>query len=400
VEAGISDLHHRGRSVIKLKFAENLELFYKPRPVIMEKNFNELLSWLNCKGSSPTFKVVTVLARPDYGWMEAVPHLPCTDCAAVERYYKRLGMLLCVLYALEATDCHYENVIACGEYPVLVDAETLLNPRVTDFFAAHRPNDPALQMQMDLLENTVLRTAFMPFKFEQQSDSYDFGALAQITEKEVEVRVRRWEHINTDGMKLYIENGRMTPGTNVPLLDGCYHDVKSYSGAFVEGFREGYRLISELKSELLNPTGPLTEFQNRPVRIIFRSTKVYGFILSKLTHPRYLRTGLERSLEIEALGHAFLLTETCPPLWHLLGEEVQAMEQDDIPLFLANSSSRDFAITPTQSVSNCFEDSGFNQVCKRIEQFSTNDLQKQLEVIYNSLRDYLQSNPERVTPLK
>lgn len=398
--AGLSDPHQHGRSAIKLRFTSGLELFYKPRPVRMEKSFNDFLSWLNTKGANPAFKVVKVLDQIEYGWMELVPHLPCADTSAVERYYKRLGMLLCVLYALEATDCHYENVIACGEYPVLVDAETLLNPRVIDFFAATRPYDPALQAQLDLLENTVLRTAFMPFKFEQQSDSYDFGALAQITEKEVEVKVRRWEHINTDGMKLYIENGRMTPGANVPLLEGSYHDVKSYSGAFVEGFREGYRLISELKPELLNPSGVLAEFKNQPVRIIFRSTKVYGFILSKLTHPRYLRTGLERNLEIEALGHAFLLTETCPPLWHLLDEEIQAMEQDDIPFFLTTSDSRDFAITLTLSVSNCFEDSGFNQVCKRIEQFSPHDLQKQLEVIHNSLRDYLQSNPEGVTSLK
>ena len=33
-------------------------------------------------------------------------------------------MLLCLLYALEASDCFFENLIAASGYPVLIDVET------------------------------------------------------------------------------------------------------------------------------------------------------------------------------------------------------------------------------------------------------------------------------------
>jgi lantibiotic modifying enzyme len=45
----------------------------------------------------------------------------------IKRYYQRAGQLLCLLYVLGANDCHNENLIACGEHPVLVDLETLMH---------------------------------------------------------------------------------------------------------------------------------------------------------------------------------------------------------------------------------------------------------------------------------
>jgi hypothetical protein len=43
---------------------------------------------------------------------------------------KRQGVYLAILYALEATDFHHENLIAVGEHPILLDLEALFHPRV------------------------------------------------------------------------------------------------------------------------------------------------------------------------------------------------------------------------------------------------------------------------------
>jgi lantibiotic modifying enzyme len=56
--------------------------------------------------------------------VEVVEYLPCQNQEEIKRYYQRAGQLLCLLYVLGANDCHNENLIACGEYPVLVDLET------------------------------------------------------------------------------------------------------------------------------------------------------------------------------------------------------------------------------------------------------------------------------------
>ena len=70
-----------------------------------------------------------MLDRSTHGWVEFVEHLPCRDHDEARRYYERAGMLLCLFYVLEGTDCHYENIIASGEYPVLIDTETLMHHR-------------------------------------------------------------------------------------------------------------------------------------------------------------------------------------------------------------------------------------------------------------------------------
>lgn len=41
----------------------------------------------------------------------------------LSRYYQRIGIILFINYLLEGGDIHFENLIACNEYPVIIDAE-------------------------------------------------------------------------------------------------------------------------------------------------------------------------------------------------------------------------------------------------------------------------------------
>jgi hypothetical protein len=69
-----------------------------------------------------------VLGRHEYGWAEYILHdLRSEDPAT---YYQLGGSLLAVLHALGARDAHAENVIVAGNSPVLIDAETVLQPTV------------------------------------------------------------------------------------------------------------------------------------------------------------------------------------------------------------------------------------------------------------------------------
>ena len=86
-------------------------------------------------------------------------HLPCRDHDEARRYYERAGMLLCLFYVLEGTDCHYENIIASGEYPVLIDTETLMHHRAREIV----PEDENAQTEaFEQLGHSVLRTGLLP----------------------------------------------------------------------------------------------------------------------------------------------------------------------------------------------------------------------------------------------
>ena len=147
---------------ILLTLASGLKLAgKKPKDLGLEVTFNQFLDWCNQHSQLLDFKVIQVLNRDGYGWVEYVEHQPCLDEVAAERLYQRVGMLLCVLYALRATDCHREDLIASSEHLVLIDMETLLHheanlieisPFIQEF------EQPAAQHLWD----SVLRTGLLP----------------------------------------------------------------------------------------------------------------------------------------------------------------------------------------------------------------------------------------------
>lgn len=65
------------------------------------------------------------LEKVDYGWTEEVVRKECIDSEEVTNFYKRVGVLAATAYVLGIGDLHYENIIAHGEFPVIIDAETL-----------------------------------------------------------------------------------------------------------------------------------------------------------------------------------------------------------------------------------------------------------------------------------
>src|SRR5438552_6265474 len=57
--------------------------------------------------------------------MESSKAASCKYESAARLSYRRMVETIAAAYLLKAVDCHRENVIAAGEYPVLVDIDAL-----------------------------------------------------------------------------------------------------------------------------------------------------------------------------------------------------------------------------------------------------------------------------------
>src|SRR5208337_3377029 len=125
LEPGLSDPHRAGRTALRAHFASGVRLIYKPKMIAVEAAYWNLLDWINRNAGLPPFRTLPVLEGGAYGWVEEIERRPCRHQREVESYYCRAGMLLCLIYALEGSDCHSDNLIAAGEHPVLIDQETL-----------------------------------------------------------------------------------------------------------------------------------------------------------------------------------------------------------------------------------------------------------------------------------
>src|SRR5262249_21354077 len=223
VSGGAGDTHRGGRSVMMLQFASGWQLVYKPKSLTVDVHFQELLSWLNERGDHPGFRTVKLLDRGTYGWSEFVPVCDCLSEEEVERFYERQGGYLALLYALEATDFHAENIIASGEYPILVDLEALLHPRPASD-GTLRSEHPALQT----LQYSVLRIALLPQRLWSRDDAQgiDISGLGGQEGQLLPFPVPKWESAQTDEMHLVRKRIKTSGSQNRPKLNG--HEIQTY----------------------------------------------------------------------------------------------------------------------------------------------------------------------------
>lgn len=126
VAIGIGDTHNFGKTVTILEFANNKKLVYKPRNLKINEAYNNLIDFLNKTGKIHVLKKLKSLSFEDHGYEEFLDHCLCETEYELQNFYIRFGEILALSYILNATDLHMENLIAYGEYPVIIDLETFI----------------------------------------------------------------------------------------------------------------------------------------------------------------------------------------------------------------------------------------------------------------------------------
>jgi type 2 lantibiotic biosynthesis protein LanM len=360
------DQHTNGRSVLIATFSSGFRVVYKPRPLAVAMHFQELLSWLNDRGADPALRTIKILNRGDYGWVEFVSQQGCTSRDEVRRFYARQGEYLALLYALEATDCHYENLIASGEYPILVDVETLFQPSThTD------------QTITRAYRDSVLRIGLLPQRSfgNAQHDGVDLSGLGAAAGQPLPYPVFQLDALGTDEMRLVQKGGDSARGSNQPILNGTDVNILDHVDAITAGFGRLYRLLQQHREELLAADGPLARFAGDTVRVVLRPTLTYGLLLRSSFHPDALRDALDRDMmfgslcgDIQGFRH----------LERIVSFEVEDLHRRDIPLFTTCPGSRDLVTSSGQTIADFFPESGMSLVQQRLRRFGESDYVRQL----------------------
>jgi type 2 lantibiotic biosynthesis protein LanM len=368
VATGLSDRHSGGRSVAILTFASGLRLVYKPKPLAVDRAFQDLIAWLNERldAGTPPLRGLEVLDRGDYGWVEHVAALPCGTPEEIERFYRRQGAWVAIFYALEANDFHHENLIAHGEHPVPIDLETLFQPGSREAAAGGPGYSPT--------DHTVLNSGLLPRRFwataqERGIDLSGMGALGGET-----VAVGRIDRGGTDEMHWGRGELTLEAGPNVPTLRGEPVGLWDYRDAVQEGFRATYRLLAAHRGELLAPGGPLSRFDRLPVRTLVRSTGSYVHLLHVANHPDYLQDALDRDRLFDRL---WLDAVVYPPFRRVTPLEHADLQQGDIPLWRALAIGTDLLHPSGGGVAEYYAVSGRDRVRARFLGMGEQDLARQ-----------------------
>ena len=372
------DSHRGGRSVLIAKFSSGSQLVYKPRSLAVDIHFQELLLWLNQRGNHPPFRTLKVLNRGSRGWVEFVKSCECNTEAEVKRFYERQGGYLALLYALQATDFHAENLIAAGEDPVLIDLESLFHPRL----ASDKLQGSDLLVN-DRLAYSVLSVGLLPQRIwiDAESESIDLSGLGTLEGKLTPYQIPYWQGIGTDEMHLKRKQVEMSGSQNRPRLNGKEIDALAYADFLEIGFINLYQLLWKYRAELLTKNGPIASFAQDEVRVIIRDTHVYGSLLHESFHPDVLRDALDRNRLFDRL---WLDIKERPYLARVIAAEGDDLWQGDIPVFTTQPNLRAIWSSSGEQIDDFYDESCLTLVQRRLSKLDEADLKQQIWFIHAS----------------
>lgn len=380
VTAGVGDTHAGGRSVRVLHFEGGQRLVYKPRPMGIDMRFRALLDWLNERGA-PDLRTAEVLDRGVYGWMEFVPTTPCQTREELQRFYLRQGSFLALLYVLNANDFHRENLIAAGEHPVPIDLESLCSPD-------YGRSDPSTfdSLAQFELNDSVMRVMLLPFFHENKEGGVvDLSGLGGGENQAAAHESLVWQAAGTDEMRLVRQRLSTQAAANRPVFLGKVVNPLDFKSEIEEGFVSMYRLLLTHRAELLPEGSPLAELGKEEVRVIFRPTQFYAFILRESYHPDLLRDALDRDRHFDRLWFGMERSHFVELAQRLIRIEREDLWRGDIPSFYARVDSRDIRSGLGQCLPDLVARSGLEMVHTRFGQLGEEDLRKQLLFVRNSL---------------
>ena len=117
------DSHNNGQTVNIIEFNSGKKIIYKPRSVSGEVGYHQFIIRFN-KFFKTNLLSIRALDYTKFGFTEFIEKIEDeTQCDMTDA-----GKLLCIMYMLNASDMHFENVLWTTLGPIPIDLETLFQP--------------------------------------------------------------------------------------------------------------------------------------------------------------------------------------------------------------------------------------------------------------------------------
>lgn len=382
VSFGEGDRHRDGQTVAIVRF-EHRTVVYKPRDLAVDVAFQRYLDWFNGTNPRHELRIAATLNRGDHGWCEFVDAaLECESVAEVSAFYWRLGAELALLHSLRASDFHFENLIASGAHPVLIDLEALFDTsRAATELAPELMPDPATVAFQDSVMSVGLLPAgsVLRDRTDESAFRFDVSGIGGDDGQRSPAPMPTLDNMGTDEMRLVHKHVLMQARQNRPRLAGnAVTDLLSYRTDVIAGFREAYERIAADADALLAPGGIVDGFAGAPVRLIMRATYLYGRLLQDSTHPDFLRDALDRERCLAQLCAGW---QEVPNRGLGVAAEIAALRRGDVPLFEFRPGGTDAYTDDGTVLPGMFEEAPLAAVRARIAAMGPKDLSRQLFAI-------------------
>jgi lantibiotic modifying enzyme len=213
------------------------------------------------------------------------------------------------------------------------------------------------------------------------------SALGADSEQHPGIAIPAWRNINTDQM-MRTTSAAEGPGMDHRVrLGDAWPTALDYLDALLDGFVAGYRCFLQGREELSADSEVKAALSGGGLRVLLRDTANYARLLLYLLQPKFLRDGLDRSIEIEWLARTLTAVNPSPAArLSIYDIERRAMEVQDIPHFTVSVWRAITGACPDQDLRALGNGRGPETLYHRLGTLSETDLQKNMAIIAEAVR--------------
>jgi type 2 lantibiotic biosynthesis protein LanM len=372
IKMGLSDEHAPGRTVARVKLDNGDIIFHKPHDLTTSICYQEMYAWLlnQCKMAG---EVYPMLNRNGYGWEAEIKNEPCKSISEVADFYKRTGVQICLAYLLGVTDIHFENLIAHGAHPVIIDLEFMADRRLT---VGDHP-----RKTQELLADSVINTGILPVHA-WHAQHLNMGALGEMGEQRSPIQMPYIVNTNSSDMAVAYACPSMHSVQNMPELNGEKIDFKAYVYQILEGFEIAYHALLAKKKLFCQKFESISGIRSRH---LIRNTQEYFMYQNSLNFPDFMRHAQARQLMLVHMDKGLRCNEKYRQM--IRQYEMACIYHAIIPVFYADGN--DLYTGNGTVMKDYFSSDGKSQILRRLNKLSEEDMRLQMRIMEADFLSYV-----------
>lgn len=374
ITGGIADVHRGGQSVVKIQLNNGCVVIYKPHSLDNESCF-EALADRFCRACGLDMKRLPRVCRDGYGWEACIDRLPCRTKEEVSRFYERVGVLMFLFYLLGTNDIHGENIIACGEYPVVVDLENLLG-MPDDIADGNIMEKVKLYLHTSVLDSGMLPSA----KWRQEGVSVNVSGIGGGEKARLPFKIPGIAGSGTSEIRIAYHHPEIKPDQNTPSYQEEAVCPVQYEQEIAEGFAKAYHFAMGHTEAVENMLRGLRDVKSR---YLAADTQRYAMCLDSSYHPSLMTDGADRQLYLYTMCYGRNLAK--PGMLEVVNSEVQDLADHDIPYFYFCAGERHLYNSRCQPVKDYFRRTAFGIMMDKLKRLGEEDLKHQKRLIHIAL---------------
>lgn len=371
---GAGDSHSHGKSVLLFEIGQK-KFAYKYKNLEVGEKFNQFVFRLKKYDPDLDFKVVRRIVGADYTIEECIEHEACNTMDEIRDFYYKFGEYIAIGYILCANDLHFENIIAAGKYPVIIDIETIIqNINPIDGEAS------AIKKVMYSSNETVLGTGLLPTgNLSDPKKTVRMSALDN-GKQTLPFKVLKPTKELSDEMRYEYQEHQIDGAQNIPILNGEEVGYKEYEEEIINGMIHLLHIFYTNKQSIERDIKEL--FSNVIVRNVIKATQKYADMLEYGYHPSCTKDFVEREKLFENIwGYPYRNLEAVP-------YEISDLLVNDIPIFFNNTSSKDLIASSGEIIKNYYPITAIERIVQRIDALNLEIIEKQKNILVLALGMY------------